>query len=190
MIGVCDSAFQAASALRKASEALPLKPASGSASIRQVTWPPESNSNQRALRPLSPSRVNIGRSEFWLSAGQEQVVVRHLQAGGGPVGDPVGEAVEVAQLAGLARARLGVVEDVDFGEVAIGHGVAVDARLAEGAEHQVEDAVGAVGVATEEEQGALTLDEGRRPPDLELHAVGGAPAGDAHQEAALAHRSP
>ncbi len=52
----------------------------------------------------------------------------------------------------------------------------------------MEDPVGAIGMATEEEQGALALDERRRSPDLELHAVGGTPAGDAHQDAAFAHR--
>ena len=139
----------------------------------------------RVARALPEQRVHR-QKRVLAAAGKKQIVVRHQQTAGGAVGNPIGEAIEIAHLAGLVGERLGVVQDVHLGQVAIGHAVAVHARLAEGAEHQVEDAVAAVGVAPEKEQGALTVDEAGRPPDLELHAVRGAPAGDAHENAALA----
>src|ERR1044072_2702293 len=84
--------------------------------------------------------------------------------------DPAGEALEVAQRVALGRAAAGELHGVRFGEVAQGHALAGDDAAVERAEHQVEDAVGAVVGGAHEEQRALVLRELGRAEDLEAQA--------------------
>ena len=120
---------------------------------------------------------------------QREEVVRRLPDRSGPVGDPVGETIEITHLASFVRESFGFVQNVDFREVTIGHGMARHARLAERTQHQVQDAIRAVGVLAEKEQRTLAVAELRSPPDPQLHAVRGEATRNPDHQAALADRA-
>lgn len=85
----------------------------------------------------------------------------------GAVGDPAGEPVEVADGVPPLGRRARGADLVRLREVAQGEGDAVDRPLVKGAEHQVQDAVGAVRSGEQEEDRLLAGGELRRAPDLE-----------------------
>ena len=82
------------------------------------------------------------------------------------VGEPVGEAIEVADHVAL------VGDLMRLRQVAQRHRLAVDRPPVKGAEHQVEDVVGAVLGGRQEEEGVLAGRELGSAPDLEAEPLG------------------